>query len=445
MLFSKEITHVESFDTVVVGGGVAGFCAAVASARGGAKTALIEDMGALGGILTAGGNPDIGIFYASHKPAIAGIGWELCKRLEKMGFARIPDFDKVDTRLGGMASNVSVDPSMAQAEMIEMCLEAGVSLFLRTKVIDTVCEGGRVKAVIAAEKCSLAAFCANVFIDCSGDGDVAYLCGAEYEYPDEVQPGTFGFSFKCHKDVSTLSEAEARRLFEAKKEKGEIRFGDYWPEYHAEIRNFLRDCGNNANHVVMDGASASGITRAEIEGRQSMARMLKFASEFTEISTYQPAAYTAPRETRRITCDTRVTVEDFMTGRIFPDSVSYAYYNLDLHSASEEVKKTGRPFAFSDAEDKLPMGVVPTVPYSAMTVKGFDNLLVAGRCISTDRAVMGAFRVKAACMGMGEAAGTAAALAKDGDVRAVNIDDLKERLREGGAIVPDASIFAPLV
>jgi hypothetical protein len=332
---------------------------------------------------------------------------------------------------------------MAQAEMIKMCLEAGVELFLRTKVVDAIVENGRLKTLIAAEKCALAAFEADVFIDCTGDGDVAYLCGADYIYPDEVQPGTFGFSFKCKQPVPTMNEAAARKLFEEKKAKGEILFGDYWPEYHAEIRNFLKDCGNNANHIVMDGASAKGITKAEIEGRLSMARMLKFASEFTDIDIYQPSAYTAPRETRRILCDTVVTVEDFLFGTIFPDSVSYAYYNMDLHSASEEVKKTGRPFAFSDEEDKAPEGIVATVPYSAMTVKGFDNLLVAGRCISTERAVMGAFRVKAACMGMGEAVGTAAAMVKNGDVRAIDIEALKAKLKKNGAIVPNKEIFAP--
>ena len=120
MFYSREINKIEKFDVVVVGGGVAGFCAAVAAGRQGKKTALIEDMGALGGIMTTGGNPQVGIFYAYYKQAIAGIGWELCKNLEKMGFADIPDFSVVDTRKGSEPSNVKVCMPMAEAEMNRM-------------------------------------------------------------------------------------------------------------------------------------------------------------------------------------------------------------------------------------------------------------------------------------------------------------------------------------
>ena len=158
MLYTKEIEHNEVFDVVVVGGGCAGFTAAVAAARNGAKTALIEDQGALGGIMTTGGNPQIGIFYAYHRPVIAGIGWELCKRLEAKGYATIPDFGKVDTRKGGTASNVQINRAMTEVEMNRMCREAGVSLFFHTKVEGGVVNAGQIEYIIAAEKRGLVSF-----------------------------------------------------------------------------------------------------------------------------------------------------------------------------------------------------------------------------------------------------------------------------------------------
>ena len=429
------------FDVAVIGGGVAGFTAAVAAARMGAKTALVEDMGALGGIMTTGGNPEIGIFYAYYKQAIAGIGWELCRRLEKEGFADIPDFAKVDTRKGCSESNVKVNSAMAEAEMNNMCLEAGVKLFLHTKVIDAKVENGKVISVIGAEKRGTIEFEADVFVDCTGDGDVAYLCGAEQLEPDIMQPGTFGYNFLCKDDISKFDEKELRNDFNHDRTVGLIKHGDFWGEYHSTIKGFLSSEGRNCNHIVMDGSTADGMTKAEIDGRNSMSRMVKFMERHANVEVFPPAAYVAPRETKRTLCDYVVTVSDFLTGKIFEDSISYVYYNLDLHSASENAKKTGRPFEMDEKNEKLPDGIVPTIPYRAMTVKGLDNLLTAGRCISTERAVMGAARVKSACMAMGEAAGTAAALCKDGCVRKIDMDLLKSTLKSNGAIVPDKSIF----
>ena len=132
-----------------------------------------------------------------------------------------------------------------------------------------------------------------------------------------------------------------------------------------------------------------------------------------------------------------VTTDDFLTGRLYPDSVCYGYYNIDLHSYKKNA-------AFETPSGRLPEGVVPNVTYRALCVKGLRNLLVAGRCASADRETMSALRVKASCMAMGEVAGTAAALAADGAVRSLDIALLKETLRENGAIVPDRALFAPI-
>ena len=436
MLYHKTIEQVEDFDVVVIGGGVAGFCAAVAAARQGKRTALIEDMGALGGIMTTGGNPQVGIFFAYYKQAIAGIGWELCKNLEAMGFAEIPDFSVVDTRKGSEPSNVKVSVPMAEAEMNRICAEAGVKLYFHSKLIDAVVENGAVKYAVVAEKGGLRCFAGEVFIDCTGDGDLSVLAGADYEKSETLQPGTLGYHFRCN-NLGELDRDELQAKFNARWEKGEILHGDHWPAYHAHIMGFFKAGGCNSNHIAMDASTAEGMTRAEIEGREKMARMLAYAKDTADITAYSTAAYAAPRESRRIVCDMQMTVEDFLTGRLYPDSVCYGYYNIDLHSYKKNA-------AFETPSGKLPEGVVPNVTYRALCVKGLDNLLVAGRCASADRETMSALRVKSSCMAMGEVAGTAAALCKDGKVRSVDIALLKKTLRENGAIVPDSALFKPV-
>ena len=314
MIYTKNVETVEQFDVVVIGGGVAGFCAAVAAGRQGKKTALIEDMGALGGIMTTGGNPQVGIFYAYYKQVIAGIGWELCKNLEKMGFADIPDFSTVDTRKGCEQSNVKVSMPMAEAEMNRMCREAGVQLFFHSKLVDVIAENGLVKYALIAEKGGLRFFAASVFVDCTGDGDLCALAGADYEMSETLQPGTLGYCFRCN-NVSELDRDTLQARFKEKSENGEILHGDHWPAYHAPIIGYFKAGGCNSNHIVMDSTTAKGMTEAEIEGREKMARMLRFAKEQADISIYATAAYAAPRESRRIVCDRKMTKDDFSDGK----------------------------------------------------------------------------------------------------------------------------------
>lgn len=133
------------------------------------------------------------------------------------------------------------------------------------------------------------------------------------------------------------------------------------------------------------------------------------------------------RETWRVEGDYVISHEDYVSGRKFNDAVCYAYYPVDLHSVGEGVKPR-----------QLPEGVVPTVPFRALCVKGVSNMLVAGRCVSADRLAASGLRVQGACMAMGQVAGQAAALAaaKGCDVRKLSLDMLRLSLKDSGAIVP---------
>lgn len=169
MLYQKELPILGQYDVVVGGGGVAGFCAAMQAARAGARTALVEQYGMLGGIMTGGGNPEIGLFYRGNRPVIAGIGWELVQRLAKAGWASIPEFS---AEYAHSQQNVRVNGPMAAAYMDAMCEEAGVHLLLHHTLSDALTEDGRVRGVVLPTKSGLQILKGTIFIDATGDGPV---------------------------------------------------------------------------------------------------------------------------------------------------------------------------------------------------------------------------------------------------------------------------------
>src|SRR5690554_1913787 len=199
--YQKDIEVIGEYDVIVCGGGSAGFTAAVQAARAGLGTCLVERYGMLGGVLTTGGNTQVALFYAEGEQIVSGIGWEFVNRLEESGWASIPDFKP---GVHHSCLGVKVNAPMAAWMLDEMCLEAGVKLMLHSGVTDVILSGEensskKIKGVIIATKTGLKALYGKVIIDCTGDGDVAALSGAEYEIGDpvtgELQPGTLRFYF----------------------------------------------------------------------------------------------------------------------------------------------------------------------------------------------------------------------------------------------------------
>lgn len=431
----REVEIVENYDVVVSGGGPAGFCAAVQAARAGMKTALIEQYGALGGVITVGGNPEIALFYAGDRQVISGIGWETVKRLEKEGWAWIPEFKEgiEHSKLG-----VSVNAPMMARLMDEMCLEAGVKLFLHQNVADvavtTTANSKSIQGIIISTKSGLRMVQGNIYIDCTGDGDVAALAGADYELGEpgngELQPGTLRFYLK-NVDISKIDLDQCDRSFRNAMQEGQLQLEDHWSSPDCGYEIFEKN-GNNINHIVFNSTDGDSRTLAEIEGRKSVGRIAEWIRHYVSgAEAVEPAACgveVAARESRRILCDKYITVEDYISAVTYEDAVSYSYYPVDLHKSGK--KPLHNIF--------LEKGRVPSIPLGAMIVKGFDNLLVAGRCISGDRLANSAFRVKASCMGMGQAAGAAAAVALRSakSLRDIGIEELKSFLVSQGAIVP---------
>ncbi|MHC1695665.1 MAG: FAD-dependent oxidoreductase [Eubacteriales bacterium] len=392
------------YDIVVCGGGSAGFCAAVQAARTGCRTALVERYGMPGGIMTVMGNNAVAQFHAHKKQVIHGIGWDFLLELERRGYANIPDMT-----LDGPHWRYGVDVNIVAAAQLmdEWLLESGVDIYYSQPVVDVEKasgDDGRLTGVIISTKGGLLRLTADMFVDCTGDGDVCAWAGASYECGEEgsgeLQPGTL----KLYYDKAGLSP--------------EARSEELKHTYHIKDYN---------------GADSDSRTRAEIDARRQaymLMEKLRANPLTSDIRVVNCAPEVATRETRRITGEGYITMDDYVSGRFFEDAICYSFYPIDLHMSHGDK---------SIFQIHLKEPLVPTIPLSALIVKGFSNLLVAGRCASGDRYANSAYRVKASCMAMGQAAGATAATAvkqSKADVRGADIEAIKTLLAENNAIIP---------
>ena len=381
----------ENYDIIVCGAGCAGFCAAVAAARMGAKTALVEKYNTPGGILTVLGSNSIdqfnNPFIPDRKMVITGIGWEFVLRLHREGYAHIPDMNA--PRRDHMQYGVKVNPVAAAKIMDDMLIESGVSLYYGQSVVDAETSGGRIESILISTKAGLKWLRAKIFIDCTGDGDLAAFSGAVF------------------------AAGNGKGVFQP----GTLR---YYPAVDADDK--ILNYGDNRNHVKLDVTDSDSITRSEIASRKMIFEQMKKGDRIMAVA---PAV--APREGRRIAGLTEMKVEDYCAGRVFEDSVCYSYWFVDIH-------RDGQPaFIQYITHEKT-----PTIRLSAMISRDISNLMMAGRCVSSDRETNSSLRVKASCMAMGQAAGTAAAVAVRDGLDAVNVpaDAVREALDQNGAIIP---------
>lgn len=432
MMYTKNIPVSERFDVIVCGAGVAGYCAAVQAARAGAKTALVEKYGMPGGILTVGGNPEIGLFFRGDRQIISGIGWETVQRLAADGWAAIPEFS---SRLEHSQQNVSVNAPMMAALMDAICEEAGVTLLYHHTLCDALTQDGKITGVVVSTKTGLQILEGSVFIDATGDGDLSAFAGAEFllgETPENpvLQPGTLRF-YWSDVDNSIIQQKQVEEAFAYGLETGEVERADYWSLGGSPYTIFSAN-GNNINHIAFNAADSRSRAQAEVKGRRSVARLADWARHRVKgAEKGQPVACgmeVAARESRRVVGDHCITVEEYVGAAAYDDGICYSYYPVDLHAMGDTTL-----FQIAVSEN-----AVPQIPLGALLVKGLDNLMVAGRCASGDRLAHSAFRVKASCMAMGQAVGAVAALAvsKNCSLRAVPLDETKALLVKNGALVP---------
>ncbi len=375
---------VQTADVVVVGGGTAGTIAAIQAARAGAKTLLIERGTQLGGTTTTGGVSFPGLFDAWGKQIIAGIGWELVKQAVALDNGTLPDFSKIPR--AHWQNQVQVNQFVYALLAEEACVKAGVTIAYYESPMEVAktADGWIVQSVGPGTnrhvKCSQ-------IVDCTGGASVVGLLGLERLREKETQPGSLLFKIG---GTAPIGRKQLQRLY-----------------IHGA-----------------DSSTSATLTKANMDGRKSLLKKLRSTKKKGRLVHMQPE--TAHRESYRIRGETLITVDDYTSGRVFEDAISYAFYPVDLHTRSGVRPKP------------LTRGKVPTVPISALVPKASSNIIVAGRCVSSDRLANSGLRVQASCMAMGQAAGASAALAAQRKTTPLKLPlkDIRGLLSKHGAIVP---------
>ncbi|GIP37257.1 hypothetical protein J31TS4_05370 [Paenibacillus sp. J31TS4] len=437
------IGQTETYDVAVLGGGPAGIAAALAAARAGAKTILVERYGFLGGMSTAAlVYPWMTFHTAAGRQVIRGIAQEIVDRLVE----RDASPGHLRDTIGFVHTLTPYNPEVYKALVFELLKEAGVRLLLHSLVTHTDVKDGRIAGVGIHTKSGPGLIRAKVFVDASGDGDVAYLSGAPWEQGNEankVQPMTMKFRMKGVRldEVKTYMIRHPEEFYEKSLISeldrlpltGVMGFYSKWKEAELPIprEGLLFFTGPGEDEVLVNVSRISGLdptkveelTEAEMEGRRQVFLLEAFFRSqipgFADARVIGTGAQVGVRETRRIVGEYVLQGRDVLAGRRFDDVIARSGYPIDIHNP-EGVGVTANFIREGGAYD---------IPYRSIVPRGIENLLLAGRCISTSHEAQATTRLTPSCMAIGQAAGAAAAIAA-GQRLAVNDVPMAELHRE---------------
>ncbi len=423
------IRKMKDYEVVVAGGGPSGFCAAVAAARAGARTLLVEATGMLGGMATAGLVPGWCGFHDGEKYIHRGIAKELLDALHV--YAGKTPSDDIKT-IGG------IDPEAMKIVMDRIAVRSGLDLLFFTTMAGVVNgPGGMVKEVIIANKDGLAAVASTLFIDCTGDADLCHFAGAKTLKGDQdgdMQPVSLCMVMG---GVSTEgAPADFRQRIIDDPEFPLIKDDFFYAGFRI-----------NGGHLwTVDGSDVRSVTKAMIDGREEAKQFRdafrKYLPASGQAELLQTASLMGIRETRRIVGEYVLSADDYHARRRFKDEISLNSFFIDIHpSWADRLRERRGDWNWEKAKRDVAYGKgeFQGIPYRCLLPQGLKNVIVAGRSVSSDRESQSAIRVMPPCMTMGQAAGTAAALLlKQGghDFRQVDTDALRARLRAEGAFLP---------
>lgn len=440
-LTQRAVPLKDPYDVIVLGGGPAGCTAAISAAREGARTLLIEGTGALGGMGTSGLVPAWTPFSDQEQIVYKGLAENIFTALKN----EMPHVDKDATDW------VAIEPERLKRIYDRMVTDAGVQVLFHTMLcaVDTDGEGG-IAAVIVNNKAGLTAYQARVYVDCTGDADLAAQAGAEFVKGD-AEDGALQAATHCFTmgNVDEYAFQYGRQVYGGNPESPihPILASGKYPHLDSHLCCNLvapRTVGFNASHIEgVDSTDPEQVSQALIRGRIIAEELRAALAEFyPEAFGSAFVAATAPllgiRESRRVVGDYVLGLTDYLERRTFEDEICRNSYFIDVHGAREKKLSTGEDEAYYTHVMRYGPGESHGIPYRCLTPKGMRNLLVAGRSISCDRMVMGSVRVMPVCLAMGEAAGLAAAMAARTevcDVHAVDVGHLRQRLREEGAYI----------
>jgi FAD dependent oxidoreductase len=426
-------------DVCVVGAGSAGSSAAIAAARGGATVLLIDRLPFLGGTSTA----VLDTFYGFYTPGsrarkvVGGVADDVLATLRDLG----PVLERPNTY--GAGTGVTYLAEHLKVAWERLVTEAGARILLHAVLQDAEVQAGRVCSIVIATRAGLARVRAATFIDASGDGDLTAFAGFGFEMAGETDPAqTLTTTFRMvNVDLerrralgkagfhALMAEAAASGAYDLPRREGSDHLTPV-DGMIATVMTRLDSFRRDPDGRIVNATDPWFLTEAEIAGRRQALEYVRFLVD--RVPGYERASLVAfgtgigVRETRRVYGDYRLTGEDVLTGRSFDDSIGLCGAPIeDHHGGADTVWRY------------LPDGAAVGIPYRSLVVRDAANVLVAGRCFSATHDAHASVRSMAQCMAMGQAAGSAAALALAAgtDPRDVPIGALRDRLRADGAIL----------
>lgn len=429
--YSKRLQVEVDTDVFIAGGGPAGISAAVAAAAAGAKVFLAEATQSFGGAAVTMMVPAFMEFGNGKEFLAGGIGKRVFDYLAENAPENAKEY---------CPPNIPIETlKLCYDEMME---ESGVQYVFQTQVLDTAVENGQIKYVVCGAKESIYAVKAKVYIDCTGDGDLCYYSGAEFEMGGENGEvmGTTLCGLWAGIDWSRVKRPDSRMLTKAFEDKVFTQNDLHLPGMWAISKGIG---GSNAGHIFgVDGASSKSLTGAIVKGRRQLQEYRRYYREYLEGFEDAELVASAPmmgiRETRRVTCDFRLTLEHFLNREVFEDEIGRYSYNIDIHANTSGLEDY-QLFEKEHTTYRYAPGESYGIPYGTMAVKGLSNLLTAGRSICCDRYMQSSVRVMPGCFITGQAAGTAAAIAAagDGNIHKVSVPAVQEQLLKIGAYLPN--------
>jgi hypothetical protein len=425
-------------DLLVLGGGPAGIAAAMTAARAGAKTLLVERYGFLGGAGTASMVSNFcGLFAHDAAGNVTqvthGIADEILERLaarealaKPMSSRRFP------------VTTQAYDIAAFKIVLDEMLAEAGVRVLFHTMGVGVIAAGRRVQSVVIESKSGRAVVQASEYIDASGDADLATWCGVPYSVGDgagHMQFPTTMFRVgqvdheRAQRDgvphmEELMTEAEQSGRFHFARRSAVVRPQPHATEYRVNITQVRTPDG-----FAVSGLDVDELSYGEADGRHQASDFARFLREcvpgFEKSYLLELAPQLGIRETRRIRGAYELTASDVLSAAKFDDTIGVNPWPIEEHVAGD--------ISF----DEIPGRGFHEIPYCSIVTTEIDNLLVVGRCASTDHRAQAATRVSGACFVMGEAAGSAVSLAleRGGSVADVPVPVLQERLRNQGVFL----------
>jgi hypothetical protein len=433
------VDSIGSFDVVVVGSGAAGSTAAIAAARAGARTVLIEKLPFLGGNSTA----VLDTFYGFYTPGerslkvVAGIGDDVVAGLRRLG----PVLERPNTY--GAGTGVTYLAEHLKVVWETLATEAGVKVLLHAFIQDVEASDGRITRLVVATKAGLRTVDAKVVVDASGDADVCHHAGLSYELAGDIDPAqtlttTFRMGNVDHQRRKSISKDEMHALMAEAAESGQYDLPRREGSDHvtpvdgmtATVMTRLDHVRRKDDGTVTNATDPDVLTEAEMAGRRQALEYARFLVD--KVPGYENASLIALssqiglRETRRVYGDYRVTRDDVLSARQFDDQIGLCGAPIEDHVPGE-----------GTIWEYLPEGTAVGIPLRSLVPMDGVNVLAAGRCFSATHDAQASIRSMAQCMAMGQAAGAVAALAAQeaGLVREVAFGAVRDRLIGDGVVL----------